>query len=185
MNYKIISQIGKGKDGKIFLVRDYKNREYAMKTFRKNKSLENLRREYDFLKKASKENISPKVYELNEKERYIVMEKMDSRLLGHILEKGLSKTYQLQLFNIFSILDDLKIYHNDANLNNYMLKDGKIYILDFGLAKPITAKLCEKLGTNFPNAKIMTAGFILKLRKLKISEKSFSHLFEKMTSIKK
>ena len=57
-----------------------------------------------------------------------------------------------------------------------MLKDNNIYIIDFGFSKEINSKLIRKLGTDSPNLRIMTLGFILKLKELNCNPLSWSLL---------
>ena len=57
-----------------------------------------------------------------------------------------------------------------------MLKDGEVYIIDFGFSKELTPQLLKKLGTDTPNLHLMTVGLILKLKELKFDEKSFKYL---------
>ena len=39
-----------------------------------------------------------------------------------------------QIINIIEIFKKEKIYHNDIKIENFTVKSGKIYIIDFGLA---------------------------------------------------
>lgn len=181
--YERLSQLGeKGKEGTTYLVIDKKNgKEYAMKTFRKTKSSKNLKKEYKLQKIASKEGIAPKVHDYDVVSKYIVMEKMDSHLYDIIRKKGLSKKHQKRIFEIYTALDKVGIFHNDANLYNYMLKNNVVYIIDFGFAKSIDSKLTKELGKNI-NSRLMLLGFILKLKELGISEKSYSYFLTKLNS---
>ena len=58
-------------------------------------------------------------------------------------------------------LDKINIFHGDPNPANFMIKDGKLYIIDYGFAKIIDKKLYKKLRTNTPNNKFMILGFII------------------------
>lgn len=185
-NYKInkidkytrIRQLGnKGKEGTTYLVLD-KEKEFAMKTFRKTKSSNTLKNEYYLQKQASKAGIAPRVVEYDSVSKYIVMEKMDTHLVDLMKkQKGnLLKYQQLEIIDIFKKLDNIGVFHGDSNILNYMLKDKKIYLIDYGFAKEITPKLCKKLGTNSPNIKIMTLGLILKLKELKCPPSAWKYL---------
>ena len=182
--YTRIRQLGnKGKEGTTYLVKDTKDREFAMKTFRKTKSSNTLKMEYILQKQASKAGVSPRVVEYDSVSKYIVMEKMDGHLIKMMeKQKGvLLKGQQLQIINIFKKLDEVKVFHADSNIMNYMLKGKNIYIIDFGFSKEITPKLCKKLGTNNPNVRIMTLGFILKLKELKCNPSSWKYLSREVT----
>jgi len=181
--YVKISQLGEsGKEGTTQLVIDKKNnREYAMKCFRKAKSSRTLKREYSFLRKAGKSGVSPRAVDYDTVSKYIVMEKMDTHLYHEILKtKKLSKKHQVRILKIFSTLDQLKIFHNDANLMNYMIKDGVVYLIDYGFAREITPKVEKELGTKNPNSTLMTVGLIKKLKELGVEASSYSILLESL-----
>ena len=177
--YRKIRQLGnKGKEGITYLVKDEKDREFAMKTFRKIKSSTTLKTEYYLQKKASKAGVAPRVVEYDTVSKYIVMEKMDEHLID-IMKKqkgNLNRIQQYQIIDIFEKLDNAGVFHGDSNILNYMLKDNSIYLIDFGFAKEITPKLCKKLGTDKPNIKIMMLGFILKLKELRCPSSSWKYL---------
>ena len=177
--YTRIRQLGnKGKEGITYLVRDVKGREFAMKTFRKSKSSNTLKNEYVLQKKASKQGISPRVVEYDSVSKYIVMEKMDGHLIDVIKDQkgNLLRNQQYEIINIFEKLDKAGVFHADSNILNYMIKGKNIYLIDFGFAKEITPKLCKKLGTDNPNMKIMTLGFVLKLKELKCPPSSWKYI---------
>ena len=168
----------KGKEGITYLVKDKKGNEYAMKTFKKTKSSKNLKKEYDFLKLASEQGISPKVYDYNLVEKYIVMEKMDSHLYEYIdKHEGKVKIKdQKRIIEIFKKLDEINIFHNDPNICNYMLKNNIVYLIDYGLSKEITPKLIKNCNSKNPNTELMSIGFILKLKEKNIPEKSYFYI---------
>lgn len=167
--YKIIKQIGeRGKEGTTYLVSTPDGHEYAMKTFRKHKSSTTLKQEAKLQKIAGDAGISPRVIDRDLVSKTIVMTKMDYHLIDIMKkEKGnLKQTYQKQIIKIFKKLDEIGVFHADSNILNYMIKDGKIYIIDFGMSKIIDSSLIKKLGTSTPNLNIMTLGLILKLKEL-------------------
>ena len=176
-----IGQLGNtGKEGTTYLVRSAKNKEYAMKTFKSNKSSNTLRREAELQQIAGKTGVSPKVIEYDTVSKYIVMEKMDQHLF-HLLKKQKGRLYkyqQLRIISIFKKLDEIRIFHGDANILNYMVKDKIIYIIDYGFARHIDKTLIKKLGTNQPNMTIMLLGFILKLKEFGIPEDSYKYLLK-------
>lgn len=177
--YKKIKQLGnKGKEGITYLVKDNKEREFAMKTFRQTKSSNTLKAEYHFQKLAASVGISPRVVEYDSVSKYIVMEKMDEHLLDIIKkQKGvLNKSQQLQIIDIFKKLDSIKVFHGDSNLLNYMLKDNKIYIIDFGFSKEINQKFIKKVGEENSNITLMLIGFILKLKELNFDSICWKYL---------
>lgn len=182
--YTRISQLGnKGKEGTTYLVRDSRNREFAMKTFRKTKSSNTLKNEYLLQKQASKAGIAPRVVEYDSVSKYIVMEKMDLHLVDLMKkQKGnLLRNQQMQILEIFEKLDEAKVFHADSNILNYMIKGPKIYLIDYGFSKEITTRLCKKLGTDQPNTRIMTLGLVLKLMEMKCPPSAWKYLKRKIS----
>ena len=180
--YRYIKQLGySGKEGTTYLVENiHNNRKFAMKKFRKYKSSKRLRQEAELQNMAAAEGISPLVIDIDTVSKYIVMEKMNKHLLDVLKQTNgvLSTSLQKQIIKIFRKLDYAGVFHGDANLTNYMLKNSKLYIIDFGMAKEITVKLMKKLGTKTPNIDIMTLGFILKLRDFGIPKESYKILIK-------
>jgi len=177
--YNKIKQLGqKGKEGVTYLVKDKTGYEYAMKTFKKTTSSDKLKKEAKLQQKAYEFGIAPKVYEVDTISKYILMERMDKHLIDVVKEQNgdITLKQQKQIINIFKKLDEAKIFHADANILNYMFKNKKLYIIDFGMSKEIDEKLIKKLGTKTPNIDIMNLGFILKLKDLNCKESSYSHL---------
>tara|TARA_Y100000389_G_C17459578_1_gene520685 strand:- start:1544 stop:2299 length:756 start_codon:yes stop_codon:yes gene_type:complete len=171
----------KSKDSTTYLVTTNHQNEFAMKTFRKNKSSMKIKKEYDFQRSCYDAGISPKAIEIDIVSNFIVMEKLDRHLYDLILEQSneLTRSQQRQIINIYKKLDEIKIFHGDVNILNFMLdKNNKIYVIDFGESKEITNNLCKKLGTDTPNLQIMSLGLALKLKQLGLSCSSFDYLLK-------
>ena len=60
-------------------------------------------------------------------------------------------------------------------------KDNKLYIIDFGMSKIIDDGLKKKLKVENPNQKLMTLGFVLKLKELKCPPSAYSFLITKIS----
>ena len=183
--YKKIKRIGnKGKEGITYLVSDKNGKQYAMKTFKKNKSLKNIETEVDLQKLASKKGICPKIYDFDIINNNIVMDLMDEHLMD-VMERqngNLTENQQKEIINIFKKLDEANVFHGDSNILNYMLKDGKIYIIDSGMSKLIDDKLKKKLKEEKINYNLMNLGFILKLKELKCPPSSYSYLLKQVSN---
>lgn len=165
--------LGKGKEGTTYLLTK-RGKEYAVKTFKKTKSERKIQKEYDLQKKAVKYKICPKLYSLDLQGKTITMEKMDTHVYDLLRKvRKLTKKQQERILEIFRLLDTAGVFHNDPNLSNYMLKDGEIYIIDFGMAKEIDPK---KLGTDTPNYKFGLLGFVLKIKELGLPLENFKYL---------
>jgi tRNA A-37 threonylcarbamoyl transferase component Bud32 len=172
-------QLGnKGKEGVTYLVTTKSGKEYAMKTFRKQKSSDNLRKEAFLQKMASDQGVAPNVIDTDTVSKYIVMEKMDTHLTDVMKEQSgnLTHSQQKQLINIYKSLDKALVFHGDSNVLNYMLIGTRIYIIDFGMSKEITTGLVKKLNTHSPNLDLMTLGLILKLKEFNCPKSSYEIL---------
>jgi serine/threonine-protein kinase RIO1 len=103
---------------------------------------------------------------------------MDTHLLDIMKkqDKDLKVGQQRQIIDIFKKLDECKVFHNDSNILNYMFKNKKLYIIDFGMSKAIDDKLIKKLNTDKPNMTLMLIGFIMKLKELGCPQTSYSYL---------
>lgn len=177
--YTRIKRLGeKGKEGVTYLVTDLEGNKYAMKTFRKGKSSNTLKREYYLQKQASELDVAPKVVEFDTVSKYIVMELMDISLVDVMKkQKGnLLRYQQYQILKLYKRLDEAGVFHGDANISNYMLKGKQIYMIDYGMSKEITPLLCKKINSDKPNQEIMLLGFILKLKELKCPETAYRYL---------
>lgn len=163
--YRLIKQTGyEGRDGIVFIVQDEKGKKYALKQFKQDKSINEIKREINFQIRASQTGISPKIRDFSLEEKYIVMDKMDIDLLTVYTKQAFNLTLdqQRKFIHILKTLDSIGIFHADPNPLNFMFKGEKLFIIDFGLAKEIDNSVIEKSG-NEPNLREMPIGFILKI----------------------
>lgn len=163
-----IKQLGdKGRESRTFLVTDRDTgKKYAMKTYRKNKSSKSLKDEYYYQELAAKEGISPAVISLDTVNKTMIMEKLDIDLVDLMKRQGgvLTERQQKRIINIFKKLDEIKVFHLDANPLNFMAKRGRIYIIDYGFSKKITPRLCTQFKSLTPNIDYMTISFIKQIK---------------------
>ena len=110
------------------------------------------------------------------------MEKLDKHLIDITGEKKISLDHQKQLVKLYKKLDDIGIFHGDANPLNYMTKGKKLYVIDFGMSKEITPQLLKQLKTNHPNVRLMTLAMALKLKSMDYPKESYEYLIEQLTS---
>lgn len=166
--YVKISKLGyAGKEGVVYLVKNTINNQlYAMKCFKKNKSTKTLKNEIELQKMCADIDISPHIIDYDTISKYIVMEKMDINLYNILKSQNgeLTISQQKGIISIFQKLDEIGIFHSDPNPLNFMFKNNKIYIIDFGFAKKIDNKLIQKYKTLTPNMTFMIIGFILKMK---------------------
>lgn len=154
----------KGKEGTVYEV-SKGGKKYAMKCFKSSKSETRLQREGDFLKRAAKIGVAPKVVEINPEEHYIVMDLLEENLFDLLksTQGKLTDKVQKEMIAIFKKLDKEGIMHGDPNPLNFMFKKGKMYIIDFGFASEIDDETLKKAGKS-PNVEMMCLGFILKIK---------------------
>jgi tRNA A-37 threonylcarbamoyl transferase component Bud32 len=166
------------------MVKTPRGEQYAMKTFKKTKSIERLALEATLQDMASRHGVSPKIIDVDIVGRTITMEKMDKHLVDimKISNGNLQVEHQKRLFEIFKRLDRAEVFHGDSNILNYMIKGDKIYIIDFGMGKRIDGKLKKRLGTITPNETLMTLAFILKLKELGSPSEAYSYLLSHVST---
>lgn len=174
--YIRINQIGNtGKDARTYLVK-LNTKKLALKQFKKRKSSNRILDEAELQILAAESKISPKVIDIDVTNKYIVMEKLDRHLIDIKSDKVVSLHDQKQLIKIYKKMDEIGIFHGDANPLNYMFRNKKLYVIDFGMSKKIDSKLVEKMGTRTPNLDIMTTGMVIKLMKMDYHSSSYSYL---------
>jgi predicted Ser/Thr protein kinase len=177
-----LHQLGeKGKEGTTLLVKTHKfpstGLYYAMKTFSKKKSPQKLILEATLQQKAADVGVAPQVIDVDPISKTITMQCMDKHLWDMIMKtRQLSTNQQRQIITMYKKLDKIGVFHGDANLMNYMYREGHLYMIDFGMSKEINETLIKKLGTKTPNLTIMTLGLIIKLKNMKFPKKSWEYL---------
>ena len=143
IGYTVTKQLGKeGKDGYVIEVKNQNNKLFAVKIFKKGKSIQNIKNEYNLQDKSAKLGVSPKVYgiHLNKNYKYFIMDKLDITYNEYLKKKKIKKKDIEDIFKHFVTLSKNKINVNDPNVFlNVMKKGKKWYIIDFGFAK-ITKK---------------------------------------------
>ena len=157
--------LGNGKEGIVYIL-EKRGREYAVKQFKPYKSVNKLELEAKLQQKAARVGISPIVREYNLDKKYIRMDKLDMSLYQIMKKKNgrLSIAHQKAIVELADELDKIKVFHGDPNPANFMVKGGKLYIIDFGFAQAIDEKIIKKYKTTTPNKKYMIWGFLLKCK---------------------
>lgn len=175
-SYKIGKQIGNdGRDSKVYEV-TINGKKYALKQYKKSKSPKKIRNEADMQITLSVHGISPKVIDVDLDRKYIVMQKLSSHLFTDDANIIIKDKHQKQLSRIYKIMDEECIFHNDPNPLNYMLKNNKVFVIDFGMSKYINSSLRKKLNSDNPNTEIMTLGIVLKMKALNYNPLSYKYL---------
>ena len=147
-HYEILSALGKGGMGEVWRARDSKlGREVAIKTLpeefaRDDERLARFEREAKLLASLNHPNIAA-IYGLEEDSgtRFLVLELVEGDTLAERLKRGPipveeSLTLALQIAEALKAAHEKGVIHRDLKPANIKVTpDGKIKVLDFGLAK--------------------------------------------------
>ncbi len=147
-HYRILEKIGSGAMGEVFRARDERlGRDVALKLIRPASSdnLDHLRR-FELEARAAAALNHPNivaVYDVgfNEGSPYIVCELLQGKTLRKRLAEGalpvrLAVDYALQIVQGLIAAHDRRIIHRDLKPENlFVTSDGRVKILDFGVAK--------------------------------------------------
>ena len=189
----------KGKEGIAKVVWDQRDKVHRVKKqFRKAKSANTLTREGQLQTLASSHGISPKVYEINVDDKYIVMEMMEKKTLIDIILKNkeagrqlLSNKEQMELIDLFKRLDSIGLFHGDPNPYNFLKFPndyhdkkvaGKFGIIDYGFGKMSENARELKLYNGKPNESLMLVGLLVILKKKGYTPSDFSVLFKNINT---
>ena len=152
----------KGKEGTTF-----RAGQYAVKLFKTTKSGKKISEEAEKQSMAAAFGVSPAVHYVSTTEKFIVMDALKET----IVEKGkrekwtsLPEVYAAQLYALCKRLDAAGVVQNDGNPLNLMLDgNGRMYIIDYGFAKKITAAVKKKRGSQ-PNVNLTLWHFARQMR---------------------
>lgn len=172
-----------GKPGSCFTVKKGRSHKvFVMKVYKPTKNISALEAEIQLQNLASKKKLAPAIRDGNMEHKYIIMDMLDKSLKTVLVTNGgLDKHQQKDIIALHQGLDKVGVFHGSPKLANYMYKENTPYIVDFGLAKSITAKLREKLDTETPNETVMTAGLIINLKKENYPASSYDVLLKSLS----
>lgn len=139
-------------------VRLRKGQQVAVKTFKKTKSIARIQKEAALQQLCAEAEVSPIVYGVDTTNKHIIMEKMAS--LPVETYSKLPDELQYQICALMHRMDNANVMHADMNARNVMLNEaGRPYMIDFGFAKKIDAKITRKFGEH-PNVKVTLWGLV-------------------------
>jgi hypothetical protein len=161
--YQILSLVGAGGMGEVYRARDTRlRRDVAIKVLPRiyasdAELLKRLEREARAISQLNHPNIVA-VYDVGSEEdvEYVVMELLEGETLGEILSTGpiaprKTLDYAIQIARGLAAAHDKGIVHRDLKPDNvFITRDGRVKILDFGLAHQIQndlSRLSAKLTT--------------------------------------
>jgi len=152
--YQIIEELGKGGMGKVYKAHDTEIKEkVALKLLKPEiaadkKTIERFQNELKFARKISHRNVC-RMYDLNKEEGsyYITMEYVPGEDLKNTIRRvgplGAGKTIFIakQVCEGLEEAHRLGVVHRDLKPQNIMIdKEGNARIMDFGIARSLTAK---------------------------------------------
>ena len=141
--------IQKGAEAILYLEKDKLVKERISKGYRipeidLEKRKYPTRKEAKLLKEASKFINVPEVYEMDDKNMKVVMEYIKGDRLKDVFDKIKNrKEVCIKIGESIAKLHDNNIIHGDLTTSNMILKDNKLYFIDFGLGF-ISDKLEDK-----------------------------------------
>lgn len=133
--------------------------QIAVKTFKARKSGNRIEKEARLQQTCASKGVSPMVYQIDKVNKHIAMECMDSTPVVTYRNKKLPDDLQYQICALMHRMDEVKILHNDMNAHNVMCKNGRVYMIDFGLARVIKPKDLKKYGDS-PNVNVTLWGLV-------------------------
>jgi serine/threonine protein kinase len=179
-SYEITGLLGKGGMGEVYRALDTRlKREVAVKILPEEFSRDadrilRFQREAELLASLNHPNIA-NIYALEEQAsaRYLILELVEGDTLAGRIANGPSPTEEVQRIAI-QICEALEaahsqgIIHRDLKPANIKIRpDGKVKLLDFGLAKalekqafPVVSSLPTAVGASLPGAMVGTPGYM-------------------------
>ena len=175
-HYEILSPLGKGGMGEVWRARDTKlGREVAIKTLpeefaRDAERLAQFEREAKLLASLNHPNIAA-IYGLEESDgtRFLVLELVEGPTLGDRIKQGAvpveeSLNLALQIAEALQAAHEKGVIHRDLKPDNIKVTpEGKVKVLDFGLAKAFEGDAADVSVSNSPTLSMTAtqAGIIL------------------------
>ena len=150
--YRIISELGSGGFGKVYLAHDAAGKQVALKEIKKDLYTDEaygqlkdyFRREIDILKKFYHEHVISINDAGLDPAMYIVMPYIEGSLsFSDWIKQGKSFTeeqifdYSMQLLGGLKYIHSLDVIHRDMKPSNLLMdtKNNKLIIMDFGISK--------------------------------------------------
>jgi len=171
--------IARGAESIIYIEKENIVKERIKKIYRLNEIDSKLRKyrtrsETKLLEKSASLIDVPKVINFSDKDMKIVMEHIKGYLLKDIINSLDNRKLKEILINVgtqIALLHDNDIIHGDLTTSNMILKDNKVYFIDFGLGF-ISNKIEDKA------VDLHLLKQALQSKHYKIYEKGFNYILE-------
>jgi Kae1-associated kinase Bud32 len=138
------------RDGQKILIKDRIKKEYRITQIDEKIRKSRTSQEFNLLSEARRSGIStPIILDVDKKNFKIIMEFIDGERIKELLNKSDIKTVErlcLEIGRLIGKLHTNGIIHGDLTTSNMILKDEKIYFIDFGLG--FFSKKIEDQGTD-------------------------------------
>jgi eukaryotic-like serine/threonine-protein kinase len=198
LHYEIIDKLGAGGMGEVYRARDTKlGREVAIKVLPEAfahdaERLARFQREAQVLASLNHPNIAA-IYGLEESasERYLILELVPGETLAELLARGPIPLEEIlgmarQIAKGLETAHERGIIHRDLKPANIKITpEGKVKVLDFGLAKEVTATISSSDASGSPTISVAAtrAGVILGTARYMSPEQARGKSLDKRTDI--
>jgi len=137
-------------DGEDVIIKDRIEKKYRIKQIDDKIRRARTSLEYSLLSQARRAGVpTPKILEIDKKKNKIIMEYVDGERIKELLNQSNKKTIEkisLEIGRLIGKLHSNGIIHGDLTTSNMILKNEKIYFIDFGLG--FFSKKIEDQGTD-------------------------------------
>lgn len=139
--------IAKGAEANLYLdngrlVKERVKKEYRVEELDERLRRLRTRREGKLLENAMRAGVPvPRIYRTDVNGREIVMEFLDGKILKDVVEEGDGKAVKRlsrEIGRLVAKLHSHNIVHNDLTTSNMIVRDNKVYLIDFGLGMTST-----------------------------------------------
>jgi len=138
------------KDGQKILIKDRIKKKYRIPQIDKKIRKSRTSQEFNLLSEARRNGVpTPKILDVDKKTHKIIMEFIYGKRIKELLNKSDKKTIERLCSEIGKLIGKLHsagIIHGDLTTSNMILRDDKIYFIDFGLG--FFSKKVEDQGTD-------------------------------------
>ncbi|MDT7858693.1 MAG: KEOPS complex kinase/ATPase Bud32 [Candidatus Aenigmarchaeota archaeon] len=137
-------------EGMKVLVKERIKKSYRLEVLDKKLRVERTRREANLMREARKVGVNtPQIFHVDEENCRIIMEFIDGKRLKDVLdewsEENIEKIF-IEVGKFVGKMHSADIIHGDLTTSNILVKDDKIYFIDFGLG--YFSKRIEDKGTD-------------------------------------